>query len=84
MQCPAEIYSPATRIYKGLPDIDYPFHDRTIVVTHCGRICLGKESQEFCRNQSRIHRSGTGAQPFSFVKATKAGYQVLRASVVSV
>jgi putative transposase len=27
-------------IYQDLPDIDYPFHDRTIVVTHCGRICL--------------------------------------------
>jgi len=23
--------------------IDYPFHDRTIVVTHGGRICLGKK-----------------------------------------
>src|SRR5208283_5416223 len=23
-------------------DLDYPFHDRTITVTHCGRICLGK------------------------------------------
>ena len=22
-------------------DLEYPFHDRTITVTHCGRICLG-------------------------------------------
>jgi len=43
MKCPAEIYQPSPRIYQGLPDIDYPFHDRTIVVTHCGRICLGKK-----------------------------------------
>jgi hypothetical protein len=37
----------SSRIYQGLPDIDYPFHDRTIVVTHCGRICLGKKKINF-------------------------------------
>src|SRR6201987_1967986 len=47
MQYPAEIYRPSPRIYQGLPDIDYPFHDRTIVVTHCGRICLGKKKINF-------------------------------------
>lgn len=30
-----------------MPDIDCPFHDRTIVVTHCGRICLGREKINF-------------------------------------
>ena len=25
----------------------YPFHDRTIVVTHCGRICLGRKKINF-------------------------------------
>jgi putative transposase len=43
MKCPAEIYQPSPRPYSGLPDIDYPFHDKTIVVTHCGRICLGSK-----------------------------------------
>jgi putative transposase len=47
MKCPAEVYQPSTRIYQGLPDIDYPFHDKTIVVTHCGRICLGKKKINF-------------------------------------
>jgi hypothetical protein len=37
----ANLYQPATRVYKGLPDVDYPFHDKVIVVTNCGRICLG-------------------------------------------
>src|SRR3981081_3741953 len=41
MKCPAEVYQPSTRSYTGLPDVDYPFHDKTIVVTHCGRICRG-------------------------------------------
>jgi putative transposase len=24
----------------GLPSVDYPFHDKTVTVTACGRICL--------------------------------------------
>jgi len=47
MKCPAEVYQPSTRTYQGLPDIDYPFHDKTIVVTHCGRICLGRKKINF-------------------------------------
>jgi putative transposase len=26
-----------------MPDIDYPFHDQTIVLTRCGGICLGRK-----------------------------------------
>ena len=33
--------------YQGLPDIDYPCHDKTIVVTRCGRICLGRKKINF-------------------------------------
>ena len=47
MQCPAEVYQPSPRPYTGLPDIDYPFHDKTIVVTRCGRICLGNKKINF-------------------------------------
>jgi putative transposase len=47
MQCPAEVYQPATRVYQGLPDLDYPFHDKIIVVTRCGRICLGRKKINF-------------------------------------
>jgi len=47
MKCPAEVYQPSTRRYQGLPDIDYPLHDRVIVVTRCGRICLGKKKINF-------------------------------------
>jgi hypothetical protein len=38
---------PAGALYTGLPDIDYPLHDKTIVVTRCGRICLGKKKINF-------------------------------------
>jgi putative transposase len=43
MKCPAEVYQPTTRAYQGSPDIDYPFHDKVIVFTNCGRICLGRK-----------------------------------------
>jgi len=37
MKCPNEIYALSTRPYEGLPEIAYPFHDRDILVTACGR-----------------------------------------------
>lgn len=40
MKCPSEVYSPATRSYEGIPEPHYPFHDRTVMVTNCGRLCL--------------------------------------------
>ena len=42
MKYPAELYAPSPRPYQGLGELEYPFHDRTITVTHCGRICLGR------------------------------------------
>ena len=33
MKTPASLYEPSTRIYKGLPELQYPFHDRTVVIT---------------------------------------------------
>ena len=42
MRYPAELYSPSVRPYIGLPPLEYPFHDRTVVVTQCGRLCFGK------------------------------------------
>jgi putative transposase len=59
MKCPVEIYQPSNRTYTGLPDIDYPLHDKTIVVTRCGRICLGKKKnqlQHSLRRTSRRHQ----------------------------
>ncbi len=40
MQSPAHRYQPSPRPYKGLPDISYPFHDKEVTVTSCGRICF--------------------------------------------
>ena len=40
MKTPAEVYTPSPRPYAGLPELDYPLHDRDIVVTASGVICL--------------------------------------------
>ena len=42
MKIPAELYRPSQRAYRGLPEIGYPLHDRTVTITTCGRICIGK------------------------------------------
>jgi transposase InsO family protein len=47
MKRPAEVYTPSPRPYRGLPEISYPFHDREILVTACGRICLHRKKINF-------------------------------------
>jgi putative transposase len=42
MRYPAELYQPSARAYRGLGELHYPFHDRTVTVTQCGRICIGR------------------------------------------
>ena len=42
MQYPSEVYLRSPRPYRGIGELEYPFHDRIITVTHCGRICFGK------------------------------------------
>ena len=39
MKCPSELYRPASEKYSGLVNVDYPFHDKIVMVTQCGRIC---------------------------------------------
>ena len=43
MKCPADVFQPSTRPYRGIGELSYPFHDRTTLVTHCGRICIFKK-----------------------------------------
>jgi transposase InsO family protein len=43
MKMPAEVYSASPRIYNGLPEVTYPLHDRDVVVTACGRICMHRK-----------------------------------------
>jgi transposase InsO family protein len=43
MKTPDKVYSPSPRPYRGLPDLSYPLHERDVVVTACGRICLHRK-----------------------------------------
>jgi putative transposase len=43
MKFPAELYTRSHRRYQGLEELDYPFHDKTITVTQCGRVCFGSQ-----------------------------------------
>jgi len=40
MKSPADVYIASRRLYQGVPEPHYPFHDKTVVVTSCGRLCL--------------------------------------------
>jgi putative transposase len=41
MKYPGELYAPSPRPYQGIGELEYPFHDKTLTVTSCGRICMG-------------------------------------------
>src|SRR3954453_11288555 len=43
MKCPAQLYGAPARRYDGLPELTYPFHDRDVLVTACGRLCLHRK-----------------------------------------
>jgi hypothetical protein len=39
MKVPADVYTVSPRTYAGLPHLEYPFHDWSATITHCGRVC---------------------------------------------
>jgi len=39
---PGDVYTPSVREYRAPEEPEYPYHDRTIQVTNCGRICFGR------------------------------------------
>ena len=43
MKAPAQVYMPSPRPYGGLPELSYPLHDREVLVTACGRICMHRK-----------------------------------------
>ncbi len=49
MKYPGEIYKPSPRVYEGLPDIEYPLHDKIVTVSYCGRICVDGRKINFSR-----------------------------------
>ena len=43
MKAPAQGLYASPRAYAGLPEIEYPLHDRDVLVTACGRICMHRK-----------------------------------------
>jgi|TARA_Y100000310_G_scaffold267024_1_gene278792 putative transposase len=46
---PGDLYTPSSQAYHPPSDPDYPFHDRAVRVTRCGRICIGKRKISLSR-----------------------------------
>ena len=40
MKYPGELYTPSPRVFRQPKPPEYPFDDRTIRVTNCGRLCF--------------------------------------------
>jgi putative transposase len=47
MKVPADVYTRSVRVYRGLEELSYPFHDATVMVTNCGRICWNARKINF-------------------------------------
>lgn len=43
MKTPGEVYTPSHKPYNGIGELAYPFHDREVIVTACGRLCLHRK-----------------------------------------
>jgi putative transposase len=43
MKRPVDLYRPSNRPYNGVPPVSYPFHDKTVTITACGRICVERK-----------------------------------------
>jgi len=39
---PADLYTPSPRVYQSPSEPEYPYHDKSVRVTSCGRICIGR------------------------------------------
>ena len=46
---PGDLYTPSARVYRPAEPQEYPFHDRTVQITQCGRICIGRRKVNLSR-----------------------------------
>lgn len=69
---PADVYTPSVRVYEPPPEPEYPYHDRSVRVTRCGRICIGKRkinlSQVFAGQTVGIREVEDGIWLVSFLE----------------
>ena len=62
MATPASRYTPSTQLYRGLEELEYPFHDWSAIITTCGRICYQRRkiniSQVFAGQKVGVKQVG--------------------------
>ena len=46
---PGDLFTPSGRAHAPPPEPEYPFHDKEVRVTHCGRICMGRRKINLSR-----------------------------------
>ncbi len=72
MATPASCYTPSSRGYRGVEDLDYPFLDWTAVVTRCGRICYQRRkinlSQVFAGQKVGVKQTADHVWLVSFME----------------
>ncbi len=49
MRYQGELYTPSARTFHNPEPLEYPLHDRTIRVTHCGRLCFERRKISLSR-----------------------------------
>ena len=47
---PAKLYTASPRPYRGVGEPHYPFHNRRVNVSCCGRLCLYRKKINPCRS----------------------------------
>jgi transposase InsO family protein len=71
MNRPAAVYTASPRPYRGLPELSYPLHDREVLVTACGRICMHRKrvnlSQVFAGQRVGVKEVDDGIWIVSFM-----------------
>lgn len=71
MKFPAEVYCKSDQPYGGTQELEYPFHDKIIKVTSCGRICYDNKkinlSQVFAGQKVGLKETDDGIWLVSFM-----------------
>ena len=42
MKRPADVHKKSSRPYLGLPELFYPGYDKSLLISNCGKVCIGK------------------------------------------
>lgn len=75
MNRPADLYQKSSRTYAGLTDITYPGYDRALLITNCGRICIGRKlkvhiSKAFANQPVGLKQVDAGTWQVDFMSYT--------------